>query len=70
MYGETASHEGYVVTFLRNSDVGIVKHTETDRLHTVRDMALKIQAHGSLTEWLASFVKRGGLDYVAYKRSV
>jgi hypothetical protein len=70
MYGETARHEDYTVLYLRNSDVGLVRHVDTDRTHTVRDMALKIQAHGSLREWLASFVKRGGLDYVAYKRSV
>jgi len=70
MYGETARHKNYTVLHLTNSDVGLVRLAGTDVTHTVRDMALKIDAHGGLEAWLISFVERGGLEYVSYKRGV
>ena len=74
MYGQMARHKDYTVVYMENSDVGLVKHVNTAEhtdsdMCTVRDMALKIRAHGSLEEWLASFVRRGGIGYRHFKHA-
>jgi hypothetical protein len=58
-----ARHGNYTVVYFENSNVGLVRFANSDKPHTVRDMALHIKAHGSLEEWLASFVRNGGIGY-------
>ena len=71
VYGEMARHEDYLVLYCQNSDVGLVQYRcGSDGTHVVRDMALKIAAHGGLEAWLKGFVKRGGIKYDNYARGV